>query len=106
MNDHTKDPLDRIEAKADEIAAAVRDQNDQLRITNTRLDELVALLTPKENNPGEPTLGDLLAHLIALGGEQLTLARKTVDLLVAMRQDLPDDTVRAAEARLAAKPSA
>ncbi|WOJ91750.1 hypothetical protein RZS28_18655 (plasmid) [Methylocapsa polymorpha] len=106
MSDQSKEPLARIEAKADEIAAAVRDQNDQLRITNARLDELVTLLTPKESDPGEPTLGDLLAHLIALGGEQLTLARKTVDLLIDMRQDLPEDTVRAAEARLAAKPGA
>jgi len=106
MNVQPKDALGRIEAKADDIAAAVKVQNDQLRITNARLDELVTLLTPKENDPGEPTLGDLLAHLIALGGEQIALARKTVDLLIDMRQDLPEDTVHAAEARLAAKPSA
>lgn len=97
MNEEFKEAIARIEQETHEIVTAVRSQNDQIRVTIARLDEIVALLTPKDD-AGEPTLTDLLAHLIAQGREQLILTRKTVDLLIDMPQNLPSKTVDALEA--------
>lgn len=101
MNQELKEALARIEQSNHEIATAVSSQNDQIRVTIARLDEIIALLTPKDN-AGEPTLSELLAHLIAQGREQLILTRKAVDLLIDMQQNLPSKTVEALEAHFSA----
>ncbi|HUZ90306.1 MAG TPA: Arc family DNA-binding protein [Methylocella sp.] len=67
------------------LASLIEAQTGQLQITNTRLDELIALLAPKD--PAENPLGDLLAHLLMLGREQLTLARQTLDEISKLSED-------------------
>jgi hypothetical protein len=100
MNQELKEALARIEKGNHDIVTAVKSQNDQIRITIARLDEIVALLTPIDN-AGEPTLADLLAHLIAQGREQLILTRKTAELLIDLQHNLPAKTVEALEAHFA-----
>ncbi|WP_292530113.1 hypothetical protein [Methylocystis sp.] len=101
MTDELKDALSRIETETHNILAAAKSQNDQNRLAIARLDEIIALLTPKDN-AGEPTLSELLAHLIAQGREQLILTRKAVDLLIDMQQNLPSKTVEALETHFSA----
>jgi DNA-directed RNA polymerase sigma subunit (sigma70/sigma32) len=98
MSKELKEGLARVEQETHQIVEAVGLQNEQIRITIARLDEIIALLSPKDD-PGEPTLSDLLAHLIAQNREQLILSRKTLDLLVDMQQNLPDETVEALQKR-------
>ncbi|MBU3890932.1 hypothetical protein [Methylosinus sp. KRF6] len=98
MSEELKEGLARVEQESHQIVEAVGLQNEQIRITIARLDEIIALLTPKDD-AGEPTLSDLLAHLIAQNREQLILSRKTFDLLVDMQQSLPNKMVEALEKR-------
>jgi hypothetical protein len=98
MSKELKEGLARVELETRLIVEAVGLQNEQIRISIARLDEIIALLMPKDN-AGEPTLSDLLAHLIAQNREQLILSRKTIDLLVDMQKSLPDKTVEALEKR-------
>ena len=98
MSQELKEGLARVEQEAHQIVEAVGLQNEQIRISIARLDEIIALLTPKDD-AGEPTLSDLLAHLIAQNREQLILTRKTFELLVDMQQSLPDKTVETLEKR-------
>jgi hypothetical protein len=98
MSKELKEGLARVELETHLIVEAVGLQNEQIRITIARLNEIIALLTPKDG-AGEPTLSDLLAHLIAQNREQLILSRKTVELLVDMQQSIPDKTVEALEKR-------
>ncbi|WP_157235608.1 hypothetical protein [Methylosinus sp. LW4] len=100
MTKELKEGLGRVEHEAYQIVEAVGLQNEQIRIAIARLDEIIALLAPKDD-AGEPTLSDLLAHLIAQNREQLILSRRTVDLLVDMQKGLPDQTVEALEKRFA-----
>jgi DNA-directed RNA polymerase sigma subunit (sigma70/sigma32) len=100
MSKELKEGLARVEQEAHQIVQAVGLQNEQIRITIARLDEIIALLTPKDD-AGEPTLSDLLAHLIAQNREQLILSRKTFEILVDMQQSLPDKTAEALEKRFA-----
>jgi hypothetical protein len=83
------DVLDRIEIAINATAASMQEQIGELRRVNERLDEIAALLTPRLVDPNEPTLGELLAHLVAQGNEQLGLARKTIEVLGRLEQRLP-----------------
>jgi DNA-directed RNA polymerase sigma subunit (sigma70/sigma32) len=98
MSKELNEGLARVEQETHQIVEAVGLQNEQIRVTIARLDEIIALLTPKDD-AGEPTLSDLLAHLIAQNREQLILSRKTIDFLVDMQKSLPDKTVEALEKR-------
>jgi DNA-directed RNA polymerase sigma subunit (sigma70/sigma32) len=98
MPKELKEGLARVEQETHQIVEAVGLQNEQIRVTIARLDEIIALLTPKDD-AGEPSLSDLLAHLIAQNREQLILTRQAVDLLVDVQQNLPDKTVEALEKR-------
>ncbi len=98
MSKEVKEALDRVEQETHQVVEAVHIQNEQIRLTIARLDEIIALLTPKDGDAGEPTLTDLVTHLITQGREQLVLTRRTVDLLIDMQRNLPAKTVEALEA--------
>jgi hypothetical protein len=97
MSKEVKEALARVEQETHQVVDAVHIQNEQIRLTIARLDEIIGLLTPKDD-AGEPTLSDLMAHLITQGREQLILTRRTLDLLLDMQQNLPAKTVEALEA--------
>ncbi len=97
MSKEVKEALDRVEQEIHQVVDAVHIQNEQIRLTIARLDEIIALLTPKDDT-AEPTLTDLVTHLITQGREQLVLTRRTVDLLIDMQRNLPAKTVEALEA--------
>lgn len=101
MSKESVEALARVEQETHQIVEAVGIQNEQLRIAIARLDEIIALLTPKDD-AGEPTLSELLAHLIAQNREQLILTRRTHDLVVEMQQMLPAKVVEALEAHFSA----
>ena len=83
----TKSAFDNLEAGLNALATLIEGESSQIQITNKRLDELIALLTPKD--PGENFLSDLLSHLVMIGREQLTLAHRTIDALAEIGQQLP-----------------
>jgi len=83
----TKSAFENIEAGLNALATLIEGQSSQIEITNKRLDELIALLAPKD--PGENLLSDLLSHLVMIGREQLTLAHRTIDALAEIGQQLP-----------------
>jgi len=87
MNNETKSAFENIEAGLNALATLIEGQSSQIEITNKRLDELIALLAPKD--PGENLLSDLLSHLVMIGREQLTLAHRTIDALAEIGQQLP-----------------
>lgn len=101
MNHEFKDAFGRLEQGNNDLATALVSVNEQMRVSNARLDEIVALLTPKDN-PEEPSLSELLAHMIAQQREQLMLTRKIVDLTLDIHQSLPAKLVDALEARFSA----
>ncbi|HUZ91044.1 MAG TPA: hypothetical protein VMU78_03970, partial [Methylocella sp.] len=78
---------ERLEAGPNALASLIEAQTGQLQTTNARLDQLIALLAPKD--PAENPLSDLLAHLVMLAREQLTLAHRTIDALTEISQQLP-----------------
>jgi hypothetical protein len=87
MDSATKSAFDKLEAGINALATLIEGQSTQIQITNKRLDELLALLAPKD--PGENLLSDLLGHLVMIGREQLTLAHRTVDALTEIGGQLP-----------------
>lgn len=87
MSQDVKDSLTRLEAETQALATAVNSQGELLRLTNQRLDEILALLTPKESD--ETGLSDLLATLVMIGREQLTLAQHSLKLLASIDERLP-----------------
>jgi len=72
------------------LASLIEAHTGQLQITNAKLDQLIALLTPKDAT--DNLLSDLLGHLVMLGREQLTLAHRTIDALDEISQQLPPPT--------------
>ncbi len=87
MNNDTKSAFENIDAGINALATLIEGQSSQIEITNKRLDELIALLAPKD--PGENLLSDILSHLVMIGREQLTLAHRTIDALAEIGQQLP-----------------
>ena len=99
MDSTTKTAFTRIETQLQTLSAQVQAVQEQSELTARRLLELVTLLTPQNNNDDAP-LSDLFAHLIMIGREQLNLARRTLDSISALREELavatnhPDDASR------------
>jgi hypothetical protein len=78
---------ENVEAGLNALATLIEGQSSQIEIINKRLNELIALLAPKD--PGENPLSDLLSHLVMIGREQLTVAHRTIDALAEIGQQLP-----------------
>ena len=87
MDSTTKTAFTRIETQLQSLSAQVQTVQEQSELTARRLLELVTLLTPQKNNDDAP-LSDLFAHLIMIGREQLNLARRTLDSIAALREQI------------------
>ena len=97
MSKLSDDAIARIEITTSATAASMQEQTEELRRVNGRLDEIAALLRPKDVDPDKPTLGDLLAHLVAQGKEQLALARQSIQLLKRVEHRLPEPAQEASD---------
>jgi len=84
MTPEFKDAFAKLETDNHDLATLARHHTEQIAGVVTRLDQIILLLTPKESD--EPTLSDLLGHMIMIGREQLTLARQTIEMLARIEQ--------------------
>jgi hypothetical protein len=87
MTQDIKHTLADIESGLNILTLTAQEHTKNFLLTNARLDQIIALLTPKETD--ENALSDLLGHLVMLGREQLTLAQRTIQILAALEQRLP-----------------
>jgi hypothetical protein len=78
----------KLETGNHDLATLAKHHTEQIAVVVARLDQIILLLTPKESD--EPTLSDLLGHMIMIGREQLNLAKQTVQMLARMEQRLDD----------------
>lgn len=76
----------KLETGDHDLANLAKHHIEQIAVVVARLDQIILLLTPKEAD--EPTLSDLLGHMIMIGHEQLTLARQTIQMLARIEQRL------------------
>jgi hypothetical protein len=76
----------KLETGSHDLATHAKHHTEQIAIVVARLDQIIHLLTPNESD--EPTLSDLLGHMIMIGREQLILARQSVQMLARIEQRL------------------
>lgn len=88
--------LARIERLAEGIADRQKADGDVLRMTASRQDQLIKLLTPEERDG--PTLDEMMGSMIGHLTELIGYARQHAKAQSQMEQNLPGDVVRAIKA--------
>ena len=89
--------LTRLERQGAETQTAIVLQGEIIRTVVERLNLIVDLLTPNDHDG--VALDELLAHLIKQNSEQLVLARRLLEALERLEQELPRSVLRALGSR-------
>jgi len=100
MTDHTRNEantlpeiqqtLAKIDTGQDALLESSLTLQHQNAVTITLLDQLVALITPKEGEQEGPRLDELLARMIAQQTMIIDLSKRTVDSVTRIESFLKD----------------
>lgn len=94
MDANTLAALTDLKALAQETQTALHEQGERFDVIMKLLEQLIDLLRPKSAE-GDITLEDLLAHLIKQAGEQIAIARDTLEAVRTLRTLLPEEIAAA-----------